>query len=273
MTSILGKSQKPRRSDTLYVGSLAKGFSVLKAFRKGQRELGLADLGLSEIAKLSGLDKSAAQRFTNTLVELGYLEKDQRTRRYRPALKLTEFYYTYLVSSRLAELAMPRLIEASNVYGTTVNLCEPSGTFVTYTIRIPHQKAFYRATIPGRSMPAFCTAPGHAILATRTDDEIETILGASDLTPLTSETITDLRKIRSLIKQTRKDGYSITVEQSLPHEISTAAPVLNSERRAVAAVQIPVYMPHWTVEKVREKVVPLILETARAVSGSYFEES
>ncbi len=273
MTSILGKSKKRTRPDTLFVGSLAKGFAVLQAFRSGQREHGLADLGLSEIARLSGLDKSTAQRFTNTLVELGYLEKDLRTRRYRPAIKLTEFYYTYLVSNRLAEIAMPRLIEASNVYGTTVNLCEPSGTSVTYTIRVPHQKAFYRATIPGRSMPAFCTAPGHAILATRTDEEVDQVLAASEIKPMTNKTITDLQKIRSLINQTRDDGYAITVEQSLPHEISTAAAILNSERRAVAAVQIPVYMPHWTVEAVREKVVPLILETARAVSGSYFEES
>ena len=121
-------------------------------------------------------------------------------------------------------------------------------------------------------MPVFCTAPGHAILGTRDEDEVERILAASDIKPMTNKTITDLRKIRSLIKQSRKDGYSVTAEQSLPHEISTAAPVLNSERRAVAAVQIPVYMPHWTVDEAREKIVPLILETARAVSGSYFEE-
>jgi len=273
MGSILKKRRRNGRPDTLFVGSLAKGFAVLQAFRLGQRELGSADLGLSEIAKLSGLDKSAAQRFTNTLVELGYLEKDLRTRRYRPAIKLAEFYYTYLVSNRLAEIAMPRLIEASKAYGTTVNLCEPSGPSVIYTIRIPHEKSFYRATIPGRAMPAFCTAPGHVILASRTDEEVNEVLAASDIKPMTKKTVTDLRKIRALIEQTRQNGYAITVEQSLPHEISTAAPVFNSEGRAIAAVQIPVYMPRWTVEATREKIVPIILETARAVSGSYFEES
>ena len=75
-----------KRPDTLFVSSVEKGFAVLYAFRTGQRELGLRDLSLSQISEISGLDKSASQRFTNTLVKLGYLEKDQRTRRYRPAL-------------------------------------------------------------------------------------------------------------------------------------------------------------------------------------------
>ena len=39
-------------------------------------------------------------------------------------------------------------------------------------------------------------------------------------------------------------------------EISTAAPVFNSEGRAIAAVQIPVHAPQWTLEKVREKNRP-----------------
>lgn len=261
-----------KRADTLYVSSVEKGFAVLRAFRTGQRELGLRDLNLSEICRISGLEKSAAQRFTNTLVELGYLDKDERTRRYRPALGLTEFYYTYIVSNRLAEIAMPRLIEASKVHGTTVNLSEPIGTDIVYTIRIPHQKAFFRATIPGRRMPAFCTAAGIVILAHRPTAEIDAILAASDIKPITQWTTTDPKKIRRRIAEARRNGYDIGVQQSLPHEISTAAPVLDSEGRAFAAVQIPVYMPNWNVEMAREKIVPLVTETARAISGSYFVE-
>lgn len=261
------------RPDTLFVGSVEKGFAVLHAFRTGQRELGLRDLSLSQISEISGLDKSASQRFTNTLVKLGYLEKDQRTRRYRPALGLIDFYYTYMVSSRLAEIAMPRLIEASQAHGTTVNLCEPSGTDIIYTIRVPHQKAFYRATIPGRRMPAFCTAPGLVILANRTEQEVETIIANSKLEQMTEWTIIEPTAIQKRIEQARHDGYCISAQQSMNHEISTAAPVLDSDGRAFAAVQIPVYMPEWTTGMVEEKIVPLVIETARAISGSYFSES
>lgn len=244
----------------------------MHAFRLGQREFGLRDLNLSQISQIAELEKSAAQRFTNTLVQLGYLEKNKRTRRYRPALALTELYYTYIMSNPLAEVAMPRLIETSKTLGATVNLSEPIDNDIIYILRIPHEKSYFRATIPGRRKPAFCTAAGIVMLANRPADEVDKILASSQLTPVTQWTITDLKKIRRLIKNARKDGYVITVQQSLAHEISAAAPVLNSEGRAVAAVQIPVYMPEWTVEKAEKEIVPLLIETARGISGSYFAE-
>ena len=49
--------------------------------------------------------------------------------------------------------------------------------------------------------------------------------------------------------------------------------IIDSEGRAFAAIQIPVYMPHWTTEMVEESIVPLVMETARAISGSYFADS
>lgn len=272
MNAGLQEKRKKHGADTLYVASVEKAFDALKAFRAGQRELGLSDLSLTQISQLSGLDKSACQRFTNTLVELGYLEKDTLTRRYRPAVGLLDFAYTYLMSNRLAEIAMPRLIEASKVFGTTVNLCELSGTDIIYTLRIPHEKEYFRATLPGRRIPAFSAGGGIVILANSPKDTVEFVLAHSDYKPMTQWTITDPEAVRARISDARSNGYDIGSQLSLPQEISTAAPVLNNEARAIAAVQIPVYMPHWSVEKVREKIVPLVMETARAISGSYFSE-
>ena len=262
------RGQTAPEPSTLFVSSVAKGFDVLAAVRRGQAELGLRDLSLSEIARLANMDKSAAQRFSNTLVQLGYLSKDPVTRRYRPGVKLADLYYTYMRGNRLAETAMPRLIEASKNFGTTVNLCELSGTDIIYTIRIPHERARYEATLPGRRVPAFCTAGGNVILANLTDQERETVLAASDLKALTPHTVCEPDAISRRIEQARANGYDIGVSQAIMDEISTAAPVFNSERRIVAAVQIPVYKPQWTVKEARRRIVPLAMETARAISGS-----
>ena len=91
------------KQDTLFVASLEKGLRVLNAFRTHRQSLGITD-----IAQATNLDKSAAQRFTNTLHRLGYLEKDEQTRRYRPAIALMDFSYTYLQQDRLAEIAVAR---------------------------------------------------------------------------------------------------------------------------------------------------------------------
>jgi len=251
------------RAETLFVASLEKGFRILDAFRDAP-----GDLGLTEIAARTGLDKSAAQRFTNTLQELGYLDKDPRSRRYRPAVKLLDLSFTYMRHSRLAEVAAARLIAASKVFGTTVNLCVLDGTEIIYTVRIPHEKTAFLATVPGRRLPAFCTAGGTVILAFRPEDEMIAVVDASDRQPITDMTITDRSAVLARIAETRAQGYGIGISQALPNEISIAAPVLDEHGLAIAAVQIPVYMPPWSETEARSKLAPLAIETARAISGS-----
>lgn len=261
----------PDRRGKPFVASVAKCFQVLKAFRRGQTELRQRDLGLSEICKLSGLDKSAAQRFSETLVTLGYLEKDPGTRRYRPGIALIDFYYTFMVSHRLAQIAMPILIEASKVYDTTVNMCELEGADAIYTVRIPQAKASYGTMLAGRRVPAFCTAPGTVILANMPEAEAEAVLAASDLHKITEYTLTDIADLKAQMAEARRLGYFVSNQQSQIHNVSTAAPVLRADGRAVAAVHIPGYAPQWNLESVHEKLVPLAVETARRISDSLTE--
>lgn len=256
------------KQDTLFVTSLEKGMRVLDAFR-GPRE----SLGITEIAEAVSMDKSAAQRFTNTLHRLGYLERDPQTRRYRPAIKLLDFSFTYLQHDRLAEIAVARLIEAGKVHGTTVNLCVLTGTDIIYTVRILHQNASYQATIPGRRVPAYCTAGGTAILAFRPHDEAVAIVDNSKMVKYTEHTTIDRAATMRRIAEAREHGYGVSVGQLLSNEISVAAPILDNRRHGVAAVHIPVYRPKWSLEAAVEKLAPLAMETAQSISGIFYRNA
>jgi IclR family transcriptional regulator, pca regulon regulatory protein len=256
------KNQPAKSSDTLFVGSLEKGFRVLEAFTKA-----LVPLGITEIAQLTGLDKSAAQRFSNTLHQLGYLEKDPATRRYMPAVKLLDLSFTYLAQNHLAEIAVPRLIDAGKRFQTTVNLCELVDTDIIYTFRIPHEKASYMATIPGRRIPAYSASSGAVIMANMPEHEAIDIVDRTVMIPMTPYTLNDREAVLARVAEARKQGYSISLQSALMNEISVAAPVLDHNNRAIAAVQIPVYMPAWSEQEAREKIAPLAMETARAISA------
>lgn len=258
--------EKKQGSRTLFVNAVEKGFQVLSAFRRAQVELITSDLTLTEIAQLCEFDTSTAQRFTNTLVELGYLEKDQRTRCYRPSIKLLDLSYTYLVHSKIAETAIPVLIEAGRELNTSINLCELNNSEIVYTIRIPHEKGSYHSTLPGRRVPAFCTSGGIAILSHRPEEEVNEILSTSELRKYTEWTITDMPTIRERIELAKKKSYNISVQQMAPGEISTASPILDENGYAVASVHIPVYKPKWTIEKIEEKIVPIVMGAAQEIS-------
>ena len=246
----------------LYVGSLEKGFRVLAAFGDD-----CAALGVTEIALRTGLDKSAAQRFSNTLHQLGFLEKDTSTRRYRPARKLMELAFTYLRHSSLGAAAMPRLIEAGAVYQTTMNLAERDDTSLIYTVRIPHQKAAYVATVPGRRIPMYCTATGHAILSRMPPDKAEDIIARSLHAENIPGTTVDPKEIMKAVRKARRSGFATTFAQLLPREIAIAAPIVDYRGQPVGAVHIPVYTPAWKLSDARQKLGPLAIETADAISG------
>ena len=253
------------KQDTLFVASLEKGLRVLEAF--GDRR---ESLGVTAIARATNMDKSAAQRFANTLHQLGYLEKDTQTRRYRPAIRLLDFSHIYLRHDRLAEVSVARLIEVGKVYGTTVNLCVMIDTDIIYTVRIPHEKANYAATVPGRRIPAFCTSGGTCILAFRLNEETLAVLDASDLKSITEQTIYERQAKLARINEARENGLGVGTGQVELNEISVAAPVLDNQGRGIAAVQIPVYRPRWTLDDVIDKLAPLAMETARSISGSLY---
>lgn len=256
-------SRSIQKPNALFVGSLEKGFRVLSAFGESD-----AALGITQIAERTGLDKSAAQRFSNTLHQLGYLEKEDQTRRYRPAKKLMEFAFTYLRHSALNAIAMPRLIEAGNIFMTTVNLAERIDNEMIYTVRIPHQNTSYVATVPGRKVPITCTAPGLAYLSRLDHKEAIDIVENAERKKFRPSTVIDVKKIAALIRRSRKDGFAVTYEQLLPREIAVAAPVLDANGLPRAVVHIPAYSPGWTVEDAREKLGPLAVETADKISNT-----
>ncbi len=247
----------------MFVGSLEKGFRVLHAFGETH-----AELGITEIAQRTGLDKSAAQRFSNTLHQLGYLEKDPVTRRYRPGLRLMEFAFAYLRHNDLSAAAMPRLIAAGDTYNTTVNLAEPDGREMIYTVRIPHQTTAYVATVPGRRIPMYCTAPGLAYLSRLPETDAHEIVSKVRRKKILNSTMTDIDEIMKHVAMARKRGFAITHDQLTVREISVAAPIVDYTGAPVAAVQLPTYMPNWTMAEARKKLGRLAIDTADAISGA-----
>src|SRR5688572_19818452 len=148
------------KQDTLFVASLEKGMRVMRAFDASRPEL-----GLTEIAEIVGLDKSATQRLTNTLHKTGYLSKDPETRRFRPSLKFLELAFAYSWSDPLVQLAIPKLIELGRMLGERVNAARLDGSDIVYVIRIPTQFTSFPAMLVGRRVPALTTSSGRVLIA------------------------------------------------------------------------------------------------------------
>ena len=118
----------------------------------------------------------------------------------------------------------------------------------------------------GGRAPMFCTASGRAFLSTLRHDEMAAIVDRSERAPLTSMTITDRSTILGKIEQVRQDGFTIANQECIVGEISVAAPILGKKGRAIGAVNICTATPKWSIDAVRDKLAPIISQTALGIS-------
>lgn len=248
------------KQDTLFVGSLEKGMRVLSAFDEQHTAL-----GLKELAALTGLDKSAVQRLTNTLHKTGYLNKDPQSRRYSPSLKCLELGNAYLWSDRLVQLAMPKLIELGRKLGERVNVARLDGQEIVYVIRIPTQLTSFGAMIAGRRLSALTTSSGRAMIACLNEAERRKAAATWPLRALTPKTTLDRAKIAAAIEDAVACGYGLTHSENILNEIGVAAPIVAGDGRPVAAVQCSISSLKWSIERVRSEIAPHLIEVANSI--------
>lgn len=251
-----------KKRDSLYASTLGRGLQILRAFDESHVALSLTDL----VAR-TGLEKSAVQRMAHTLHVEGMLERDPKSRLYRPSHAWLELAYAYYWSDPVIARALPKLIEFSRAKGETVNLAQMSGDHIIYSLRLPNQRTHFAASIVGRRLPALNTASGRVMLATRSDAEIEAACATWPLVQGTEKTVMDRAEIARSIKAARTDGYCITRDQMLLNEISLAAPVRGNEGHAHAAVQVSISGITFDERQVLEQFLPHVLDTAAGILG------
>ena len=90
-----------------FVGSLAKGLSVIRVFGKDS-----PNMSISDVARSTGITRAGARRLLLTLHSLGYLQTDGR--RYSLAAKTLELGYSFLSSRGWLSIASPLLESSQN---------------------------------------------------------------------------------------------------------------------------------------------------------------
>ncbi|HWX50965.1 MAG TPA: IclR family transcriptional regulator [Roseomonas sp.] len=249
------------RDDTLLVGSVEKAFRVLHAVREGP-----GAMSLGEIAAASGLDKSAAQRFAHTLWRLGYLEKDERTRRFTLGRQALETAFHYLRTTPLVEVAMPVVAELRRSCGERVSMSLWEGDSLIYVIRQQSRREYFWSSLIGRRVPLASTAGGRAILALLPPAEAEALVRRAPPPALTPRTLTDPAAILEQVGRARAQGYAMAVEEVSAGEVTLGAAITRADGRPVAALHIAGSLGEWKPEAFAASFAPLLLEAAHGLS-------
>jgi len=215
------------------IGSVAKALDILNLFNTvNPRQT------LSAISKALGMPKSTAHHLLSTLVEYGYVEK-QDDDSYALGKAIIALTQGVLVNVELRDRAAPLLRTLADDCNESVYLTVRDGESVLYIYAIESSQRLLARTAVGDRAPLYCTSVGKAVLAFLTLPEVETLYANPDLLqPFTAHTFTDLAALKDELTRSRIRGYSIDNQE---HELNTyclGAPIFNAHKIPVGACSI-----------------------------------
>ena len=213
--------------------SAKKVISILEVFLKQKDKVGISDL-----AKLSGLSLSTAHRFATTLAKEGYLKQEFKRGKYSLGIKFLEFGRIILSRLELNNIARPFLEEIGEQSGETVVLAVFDGTDVINIMRVESRHVLQVHSAIGRIAPLHATAVGKILLAFMPEEEFTKYLGNKELISRTNKTITNINVLKKELETVRREEIGIDDEENNPGVWSIAAPVRDWTGKVVAAVGI-----------------------------------
>jgi IclR family pca regulon transcriptional regulator len=242
------------------VQSLVRGLSVIRAFDADNSRLTLSD-----VARATGLTRSAARRFLHTLVGLGYVANDGRYFTLRP--RVLDLGYAYLSSLSLPDIAEPHLERLSIKTGESASVSVLDGRDVVYVARVATRRIMTVAISVGTRFPAYATSMGRVLLAGQSDEWLAGFITSANLTSLTPYTVTDPDKLREIVTQVREQGWAL-VDQELEEGLrSIAVPVRDASGSVVAALNLSAPARRGSGDDIARELLPPLLDAATEIQS------
>lgn len=172
-------------------------------------------MGLLELSKELGLNKSTVHRILNSLIYMNYVTQDTETLKYSLSFKFCRLSSQILSQNNIIPLARPYIKELAELTGETVHLVQIDGINAVYIDKVEaSHNAVRLVSMIGKTIPLYCSGVGKALLADMSDEKIASIWEKSDIVALTEYTVTDFAGFKELIQGIRQRGYSLDNEEN-----------------------------------------------------------
>jgi len=216
--------------------NLARGVELLVTLEteEAQRRGGL---GVLDVARMVGREKSQVSRGLRTLADLGLVDRDPDTLDYRLGWRLFALA-ARAGDAQLLSLAPPVLGALVARLGETVHLSVLQGTDVMTVLSEPSPRAIRATVWVGRRVPAHCTSSGRALLMDHDAEALRALYGDAPLDPAGPGAPQDVEELARRVAAARAQGHVLADEEREAGLVGAAAPVRDFRGRIVAALNI-----------------------------------
>ena len=222
------------------------------------------ELSLADVAGSLGLAKPTAHGILRTLHDVGFVEQNRASGRYRLGPALLRLGTSYLDVNELRARAVNWADSLASASGESVRI----GSLLENQVLIVHH-VFRPDDSPqqlevGATLPAHATALGKALLSYSPS----AARGVPALPRYTRRTITSRRALTAALGEVRRRGYAVDLEEHTAGWAGVAAPIRGQGGLVVGSIGVagPVDRLCVSTGSVREPIVAAVVDAAQVIS-------
>jgi DNA-binding IclR family transcriptional regulator len=241
------------------VGTLERGLAVLQYFKRAQ------EASVVEIAESLDLSRSTTYRIAQRLKELGFLEVNTATARWRLGPEAAQLGVAALQSTDVMRIAPPILLGLLEGTREAVNLAVFDSDSMVLMYREQGPQSVTISSRLGSRRPMHASSLGKAYMAAMKPSERRALIDRLELKRFTPETIVDKEALERTLIAVQKRGYADDRREFEQTLACCAAAVF--DHRAVPVAAISVSGPAERILAKFDRIGDEVAAAARAISA------
>ena len=248
------------------MGTVTKALSLLTFFTQTRPEIGLSDL-----TRLSGMNKATVYRLLTELQEGGFVEQAGSDRAYRLGPEVLRLAALREAAVPILTVSRGVLDRLSGATGETTHMSLVREEVLNTIAHAYSPRHATRVAMEDAEVVSFHgTASGLAVLAFADPEFVDRVL-SRPLPPHTADTITDPQAIRAMLETVRADGIAESVGGFEADVHSHAAPIFGPDGRPMGALAVAAPVSRMTAELralIRAELRRAALDLTQNIGGS-----
>ncbi len=239
--------------------TVAKALSLLEHFSETEPEL-----GLSELARRSGVDKAAVHRMMGAMAEAGLVEQRADTKLYRLGAGVLRLARVRETAFPIGSIVQPVLDGLTDKTGETSHASLVSGLSLGNIGTSESKKGTRVSLTAGEVLPFYSTASGLAVLAFG-DPKLRDRILSGPLEAKTRFTLTDPNALRDKVAAVQAKGFSESDQANEEDVHGLAAPIFDRSGFACGAVSVST-PSHRMTSQMRDQFVNDVLQAGQTLT-------
>ncbi len=239
-------------------GKIIKLLESLAAYENG--------VGVRELAREIGIDKTAVSRLFDQLCTLGIAQRDSASGLFRVGPAFFSLAATVHGRDTLWLAAAPIIGDLAVKFNETCYLAVREGDEIVFRDKVDCKHTLRYVIDPGERALLHAGAGGRAILLGIAEDEARAILARTGLPVVTASTITDIEELMRQVNEDRTRCYAMSMGERVRSGCAVAAPYFRADGACVGSIVFTCPTERFDIRRAPE-IADAVVDASRQLSA------